>query len=114
MGNFERLDVWTEARGLNLDVYRVTKRFPSDERFGLVQQMRRASVSISSNIAEGAGRGGAGEFRAFMRIARGSTHELVSQLYLATDLDLIDGHEAATLLARANRIGRMLSGLLRD
>jgi four helix bundle protein len=113
MGNFERLEVWRGARALNFAIYQATKAFPNDERFGLVSQMRRASVSISSNIAEGAGRGGSNEFRAFIRIARGSTQELISQLYLAMDLELIEPEAATTHIASANRIGRMLSGLLR-
>jgi four helix bundle protein len=113
MGNFERLVVWRVSRQLTADVYRITKAFPAEERFALTQQMRKAVVSIVSNIAEGSGRGRRNEFLAFARIARGSANELISQLHLAVDLGLIDRASCESVTARANEVGRMLSGLLR-
>jgi four helix bundle protein len=113
MGNFEQLVVWRESRQLTSDVYRITRAFPAEERFALTQQMRRAAVSIASNIAEGSGRGRRNEFLAFIRIARGSANELISQLHLAVDLGLIDRASCESVKDRANRVGRMLSGMLR-
>jgi four helix bundle protein len=75
---------------LSVSVYGLTKTFPSDERFGLTAQLRRASVSVASNIAEGRGRGTDGEFRQFLCIAQGSTYEVQTQLLLAKRLKIGD------------------------
>ncbi len=75
---------------LSVSVYGLTKAFPSDERFGLTAQLRRASVSVASNIAEGRGRGTDGEFRQFLCIAQGSTYEVQTQLLLAKRLKIGD------------------------
>ena len=88
MGDYQKLDVWKIARILAREVYLVTRRFPSDERFGLTSQTRRAAVSIMSNIAEGCGRNRDGELARFTWIALGSATELESQLILAGDLDM--------------------------
>jgi four helix bundle protein len=113
MGNFEQLHVWRESRQLVAEVYRITRVFPPEERFALTQQLRRAAVSIVSNIAEACGRGRRNEFLAFIRIARGSANELSSQLHLTVDLGLTDSAACEPVAARANRVGRMLSGMLR-
>ena len=83
MFNFEKLDVWQKSIALADLVYALTKAFPADERFGLTNQMRRAAVSISSNIAEGASRSSKPDFRRFIEIAAGSAFELVSQARIA-------------------------------
>lgn len=114
MGNFERLLVWHESRQLVADVYRITRRFPRDEKFVLTPQLRRTAVSIGSNIADASGRGRRNEFLAFIRIARGSANELISQLHVAVDLGSIDCGSCESVTARANRVGRMLSGMLRE
>lgn len=86
MHQFRRLDVWHAAVQLAVEIYRLTRAFPREEQFGLVTQMRRAAVSVSSNIAEGAGRGSPSEFARFLRIAIGSVCELESQLELSRKL----------------------------
>ena len=114
MGDFLRLKVWHAAQQLAVAVYDISAPFPRDERFGLTEQLRRAVVSVSSNIAEGAGRGNPRSFCAFLRIARGSLHELRSQLDLAIRLGFLSSVEAAPVLRQAEEVSRMLSGLLRS
>jgi four helix bundle protein len=92
-------------------IYRVTASFPHEERFGLVNQMRRAAVSIPSNLAEGHARSGTGEFRYFISIAMGSTAELETQLLLSSDLGYLAAEEKKNLLSQLDDIGRMLRGL---
>lgn len=82
----QELKVWQEAMSLVIDIYRVTKEFPREEIYALTSQMRRAAVSVPSNIAEGAARTGDREFLQFLSIARGSLSELETQLILAGDL----------------------------
>ena len=82
---FQKVEVWQQARRLNKKAYICTRQFPESERFGLVSQIRRASVSISSNIAEGSGRNSDVDFSHFLEIAYGSLMEVISQLYLALD-----------------------------
>ena len=93
MQSFRDLKVWEKAHKLTLDVYRVTKAFPADERFGLTSQLRRACASIPANIAEGCGRSGGKELRRFLDIAMGSASEVEYHLLLARDLNyLSDEH----------------------
>jgi four helix bundle protein len=82
MFNFEKLDVWQKAIDFADLVYNHTRRFPADERFGLTNQMRRAAVSVSSNIAEGASRMSQTDFARFLEIATGSVFEVVSQCFI--------------------------------
>ena len=103
------LDVWKDAMRLVREVYRITAVFPSTEQFGLTNQLRRAAVSVPSNIAEGAGRGGRAELVRFLVIARGSLAELDTQLWIARDLGyLADGQDlhdtVQLLLARMNAL----------
>ena len=100
MGDFRRLRVWNEATTLAVEVYSLSRSFPPSERFGLTNQIRRAAVSISSNIAEGAGRGAPATFRGFIRIARGSLHEVRSQLYLAIELGMVTAKDAEPVLKK--------------
>ncbi len=108
---FYDLDVWRKAIEYANDVYDVTGRFPDGERFGLTSQLRRASVSISSNIAEGSGRSTNRDFARFVEIAYGSTMETVSQLGIALKRDYVSrpGFERPTQIA--DDLARMLSGL---
>jgi len=87
---FQDLSVWQRAMELTVAVYSLTKRFPKDEIYGLTSQLRRASVSIASNIAEGRGRGTDGEFKQFLNIAQGSTYEVQTQLLVAKQLKIGD------------------------
>lgn len=105
----EQLEAWKFAMQLVKAVYELTADFPAEERYGLSQQMRRAAVSIPSNIAEGAGRNGAKEFSNFIGISRGSLAELETQLQLAVMLGFaVPGHPAFEL---ANGTGKLLTGL---
>lgn len=87
MNNLKELKIWNKAVDLTVEVYKATANFPTDERFGLTNQSRRAAVSISSNIAEGAGRNSSKEFNNFLGIANGSSYELQSQLIIAHKLE---------------------------
>lgn len=95
-------------------VYRVASSLPVVERYGLASQLRRASVSIVSNIAEGSGRGSDREFIYFLRIARGSLHELQTQLILALDLGYTNQSEIAPIMEASDRVGRLIHGLARS
>jgi four helix bundle protein len=103
------LDAWQVSRSLVKSVYLLTKGFPRDELFGLTSQMRRAAISIPSNIAEGAARSGNREFAQFLNIARGSLSELETQLVIAADLGYIQSHDP--IFALVDRISRLLTGL---
>jgi four helix bundle protein len=111
MFGFEKLDVWKKAIDLADDVYRLTREFPDYEKFGLANQMRRSAVSISSNLAEGSGRGSGKDFARFIEIAYGSTMELVSQIHIAQRQEFIPVEDARQLYRQADEVARMLSGL---
>jgi len=111
MFNFEKLEVWQKAIEFADLVYRVTKTFPGDERFGLTNQMRRAAVSISSNIAEGSSRSSKGDYARFIEIATGSVFEVVSQSFIARRQQFVSEGDFQTLYSAAEEQGRMLSGL---
>src|SRR5258705_5611168 len=95
MQDFKRLRVWQQANSLSVLVYRATDGFPADERFGLTSQMRRAAVSIQSNIAEACGRGTAADTARLLQVAIGSSAELASDVHLSRDLGWLqpDMHE---------------------
>lgn len=93
MHNFKELVVWQKAKNIVKDIYVLTQKYPKEELFGLTQQIRRAAVSIPSNIAEGAGRGSNTDFARFLDIAYGSACEVETQLYLSLDLEYISQPE---------------------
>ena len=97
---------------LALSVYHLTAEFPKHELFGLTQQMRRAAVSIPSNIAEGKGRWSGKEFRQFLFHARGSLLELQTQIMIAQELDYFSEQQGQRVLDLATRVGKSLSGLI--
>ena len=107
-----RLRVFREAEDLAVQVYRLTRELPSDERFGLIQQMRRAAVSVASNIAEGCGRGGTRELVRFLSIALGSATELECQLRLARRLEYVDAGTYESAVEHIRRLERMLTRLI--
>ena len=111
--SYQDLKVWNIAMQLALEVYRITEPFPQSERFGLTSQLRRAAVSVASNIAEGHARSTRGEFRNFLSIARGSVREIEVQLILAEQL----GYVASAMLIMArdhcDAISRMITNLKR-
>ena len=108
------LVVWNQSMELAKRVYELVAHLPPEERFGLVSQLRRAAVSIPSNVAEGWGYGRTGKYVHHLRIARGSGCELNTQLELSQRLGLLRTEQVAPILAQANAVGRMLSGLIRS
>jgi four helix bundle protein len=112
MQDFRNLKVWEKAHALTLDVYKVTKAFPRDEIYGLTSQVRRASVSVGSNIAEGACRNGDAEFARFLQMAAGSASEVEYQLLLARDLELLKSADYQRLSKAVVEVKRMLASLL--
>jgi four helix bundle protein len=108
MHNFKELIVWKKARNLVKDIYELTQKFPDNEKFGLTQQIRRAAVSIPSNIAEGSGRGTDNDFIRFIDIANGSAFEVETQLYLALDLSYISQLEFEEIAAKLSDIERFI------
>lgn len=110
--SFRELRVWQEAMKFAVQVYRVTEKFPKHELYGLTQQLRRASVSVPSNIAEGKGHRSDREFRNFLLHARGSLLEVQTQLMIAQELEYITPQEGRGLLASSDAIGRCLNSLI--
>jgi len=113
MQDYRKLDVWREAHQLTLDAYRLTKAFPSEERFGLSSQLRRSAASVPTNIAEGCGRQTPRDTAHFFQIAIGSTNEAEYQALLARDLGYVTDEQHSTFAERVSRTRRMLSGLSR-
>jgi four helix bundle protein len=110
----EQLDVFKLAHSVTLQVYRLVASFPKDELYGLSSQMKRAAVSINSNLMEGGARKTDAEKRHFASIARGSASELKYQIMLAGDLDFINGEQVDQITNDLNRILQMLSGLIKN
>jgi four helix bundle protein len=111
---YRDLIAWQKPTQLALEVYRCTRAFPKDELYGLTSQMRRAVVSIASNIAEGKGRFSRKEFAQFLYRARGSLLELETQLFLARELQYVERVVITRIEARAIELGRVLSGLTKS
>jgi four helix bundle protein len=111
MFNFEKLDVWHKAIAFADSVYEITGSFPADERFGLTNQMRRAAVSISSNIAEGSSRSSSTDYARFIEIATGSLFEVVSQATISKRRGFLTEERYQAIYMAAEEQSRMLSGL---
>src|SRR5205809_7726826 len=107
MFNFEKLETWQEAINFADLVYALTRNFPDAERFGLTNQMRRAAVSISSNLAEGGSRSSRVDFARFVEIATGSLFEVVSQSFIGRRQNFINQENFQRLYAAAEKQGRM-------
>ena len=110
---YKDLIVWQKAMALTKLVYQATDDYPREERFGLVQQMRRAAVSVPSNIAEGQARRTTGEFVQFISHAEGSLAELDTQLLLSIDLGFVTGEKISTQLDLVGELRKMLNSLRR-
>jgi len=108
------LIAWQKAVELCVAIYSMTKLFPADERFGLVSQLRRAGVSVASNIAEGYGRGSRQDYVRFLRAARGSLYEIDTQLLLASRLEFMPPSSFQQIESQANECSRILLGLIRS
>jgi four helix bundle protein len=111
---FEKLEVWHKALEFGDSVYLLTKAFPEDERFGLTSQMRRAAVSVASNIAEGSARYSRNDFAHFIEIATGSLFEVVTQAAIGRRQGYLSESKYSELYAFAEEHGKMLSGLRRS
>ncbi|MFK5972427.1 MAG: four helix bundle protein [Flavobacteriaceae bacterium] len=98
MHNFQELIIWKKAMKVTVDVYRLSAKFPKEEKYGLTSQIRRSAISVPSNIAEGAGRNSNKEFRHFLGISSGSANELHSQLLLSNRLDLVSNEEVSPII----------------
>ena len=110
--SYQDLIAWQKGLALVTHVYELTSSFPRDEMYGLAGQMRRAAVSIPSNIAEGHGRATKGEFFQFLCHARGSLCELQTQLFIARQLGYLTSERQQAVLSSSDELGRMLNGLI--
>lgn len=106
---FKELQIWQKSRSFCSDVYKLTSEFPESEKFGLVNQLRRASVSIPSNIAEGSSRSSNKDFVRFLTISIGSAYEIETQLLIASDLNFISNEDLGTTVNELNEIIKMIS-----
>jgi four helix bundle protein len=109
-----KLEAWKKSMDLVVSVYHATAGFPREEQYGLVSQMRRAAVSIPSNIAEGAGRGSVASFKNSLQIARGSLSELDTQVEVASRLGYLDQAASGQLSGAIEEVSRILNGLIRS
>ncbi len=114
MKSIEDLEVYKKVHLLTLDIYRLTEKFPKDELFGLVSQMRRAAVSINSNLSEGGARLSRAELLRFIGISRGSASELKYQLLLSQDLGFVKKEEYKRMDDNLTEILKMLTGLVKN
>ncbi len=106
------LDLWKEAKALVKAIYLLTRKFPDEEKWGLTQQMRRAAISIPSNIAEGIGRNHNKDVIQFLYISRGSLYELQTQLHLALDLEYITQDMLNEIILSCDHTGKLLAGFI--
>jgi len=112
IGDYKDLVAWQKVRSLVRSIYEATRSFPAEERFGLTQQLRRAAVSVPSNIAEGYGRGSLRDYIRFLQMARGSLYEIETQLYLAQDMGYLEPGVAVSITDRCAECVRILQGLI--
>jgi four helix bundle protein len=113
MQDFTKLSVWQKSHNLTINIYKLTFQIPSEEKFGLISQIRRSSVSIESNLAEGCGRDSDKELARFVDISMGSSFELRCQLLIARDLGYIESSQYQLFKSKILEINRMLGGLLK-
>jgi len=114
MGGYRELEVWQLGVEVSLEVYRLTDKFPPREKYGLTSQLRRASVSISSNIAEGHARSHTKDLMRFLEIARGSVAEVETQIIIAERLGYVSSDQCKSLRSMLDDESRMLAGLRRS
>ncbi len=111
MHNFKELIVWQKARKLVKEIYLILKSFPDEEKYGIVSQIKRASISIPANIAEGAGRNTDNDFCRFLDIANGSSYELETLIILSLDLDFLKESDYNNLINEIEEIQKMIYSL---
>jgi four helix bundle protein len=112
MFKFEELEIWKESIKFALHLYRITKTFPVEERFGLTQQLRNAAISISLNIAEGSGRYHNKDFIRFLQIGIGSLYEVVSGLFIAKNEKYVNENDFRAIYSDAEKIAKMISAFI--
>ena len=112
MHNFKKLNIWVNAMSLVKDVYLLTSNFPKEEKFGLISQINRCSISIPSNIAEGSSRSSNKEFSHFIKIALGSLFELETQIILSSDFKMINDQDSNIILDKITTLQKMINGFL--
>ena len=110
--SYQALIAWQKAMSFTEEIYKATRGFPNDELYGLTSQLRRAAISIPSNIAEGQGRLTAGEFKQFLGHARGSLLEVETQILIAGRLHYLSEEQSGGLLKLSAEVGRILNGLI--
>ena len=110
--DFKELIVWQKAMKLAAEIYRITKKLPKDELYGLTNQLRRAAVSIPSNIAEGNGRDSSKEYTRFLLIARGSRAEVETQLLLCVELGYLEEADIKIALDLSTEVAKMLNTII--
>lgn len=110
--SYTNLEVWEKSRGLVKDIYNLTKNFPKEETFSLTSQIRRAAISVPSNIAEGIGRQSSKENIQFLHIARGSLYEVETQIILSSDLGYISADQFRELSCKIDECKRLLHGYI--
>jgi four helix bundle protein len=111
-GTYHDLKVWQDAMELTLKIYRMTRKFPAEEIYGLSAQLRRSAISVASNIAEGKGRSSDRELLQFLSRARGSLYEVQTQLQIAKSLGYLTETDHQGLAQQADVVGRMLNGMI--
>jgi four helix bundle protein len=112
INSYQDLDVWKQSRHLVKVIYQVSKAFPKEEQFGLINQLRRAAISVPSNIAEGTGRNHKKDSIQFFFIARGSLYEIETQLIIACDLDFLSKEKLSKILIQLTRCKKLLNGFI--
>jgi len=105
---------WQKAMDMVTEIYRVSREWPKEELYGLTSQLRRAAVSVPSNIAEGRGRGGSAEYSRYLSIAYGSLCELETQLYIAQRLAYLDHNDLDRLIRQTTEVAQLLHGLMKS
>lgn len=111
--NYQELNIWKRSVEIVIEIYNTSKNFPKEELYGLTSQIRRASVSIPSNIAEGFNRYHNKEFRQFLYISLGSCAEVETQLFIAQRLNYVDQEKASKLIKELGEIGKMINNLIK-
>jgi len=112
--SYRDLIVWRDGVDIATDIYKLTNSFPKEETYGLSSQLRRAAVSIASNIAEGYGRNTTGSYVQFLKTARGSINEIETQLEISCRIGLTSSERIEQVLGKADKLGRMISSLVRS
>lgn len=111
MHNFKELKIWQKSRELTKEIYLITQKFPKEEKYDLISQIRRSAISIPSNIAEGSGRESKKEFVRFLNISISSAFELETQIIISNDLGYINNQEYNLVINEINEIQKMIFGL---